>query len=164
MSKGEFISESGFTTLDNGRHLTKLTNIADDLSDAGYDQMVGTFTKVDADGNEPSDPKLRGSIRKWWNLEGFEKEADGKTYKLDKDGNRIHSDENTAACGRIIGQFANRCGIPAGESFNRKDLFNKVIGIVVKPNKISGSPEVTNFVAFDKMAAKLAVVESGYAG
>lgn len=156
-NKGEFVSQSGLQTLTTGSHLTKVTKIADAVSEShGTPQMVVTVEAVNPDGS----PNGKGSVRAWFNLKGYLKDDNGD-HVLDDDGNLQDSEENTEACMNIIGQFANRCGIPAGKSFDRSDLIGKQVGAIVaiNPKSKNKSEFVKSWVGFDRLATKLEATE-----
>lgn len=149
----EFISEEGLQTLGTGLHKVKIDKVLNAKSDYGTPQLEVTY--------KSTDEETKGqTIREWLNLEGYQKNEDG-TYVLDDDGKRIHSDENTEAAKRIVGQRAYAVGIEKGIGFNRNDLLGKELGIAVRmtqPSEYSagGSPFVKAVMSLDKLEEKRA--------
>lgn len=131
--------------LGEGQHKVTVTAIAETLSKQSNSwkdqtpQVEVQFT--DAEGR---------MITHWFNQKGYAQKkdyADGKApkgyeFRSSENGNenyaveissgkRLASESRTADCLRIIGEFANDCGIPAGEEGT---LEGKEVGIGVRKN------------------------------
>lgn len=154
--KGEqFISqESDFQTLSAGSYVGTVSKISDDVSEAhGLPQKV----------IELKDIETGATIRHWFNRKGILVDANGDLV-LDKNGNIQEDEEKTAACNNIIGQFANKAGIPKGESFGWADLMNQEVGFVVENHTYNGKAtvRVKGFYAAEMMRERLEAASADY--
>lgn len=108
--------------LDNGRHLVEITSMSFTQSAEGTNQVKAKFTGDKGVG-----------ITAWFNLEGYEKDADGN-FLRDKNGKRTIDKENTATARRILNNLACHAGIEAGNEYDIEDLVGQQIGIEVVTN------------------------------
>jgi len=84
--------------LDNGRHLVEITSMSFTQSAEGTNQVKAKFTGDKGVG-----------ITAWFNLEGYQKDADGN-FLRDKNGKRTIDKENTATARRILKVVTNDQG------------------------------------------------------
>lgn len=106
-------------------------------------------------------------ITRWFNLMGYQVDADEPTVKDDQDrdipnyltknSKRIEDKKNTEACLRIIGQLGHDAGIALDEDFEPSDLEGKEIGIKVVEDNSFGKPQLK--VAFTLPAERVSATE-----
>jgi hypothetical protein len=120
--------DDGFKLLGLGRHVVKILSVAEDSSKASDNYNDQTPQIVITFGNS------KGTIRAWYNLMGYQKDENGE-YIVDKDGNRVESDENTEAALSIFGRIAVHAGVPEGDEFDPMDLVDMELGINVVLNE-----------------------------
>lgn len=139
-----------------------------------------TFAKVNANWSDRT-PQLEVKFENesgqmlthWYNLQGYQTKADfegkavpkGITFASSENGNedyaikggaRIVSEEKTAECERIVGEFINDSGLPAGEEItDSNQLVGLQIGLMVRDGS-RGFREVH----YTKLASKVKAVEA----
>lgn len=107
--------------LADGDHKVSITSVMETESKGGTAQLEVTFKCAD------------GTIKAWYSLEGFQKDADGQ-YLVDEDGNRINDEDNTAKALEILGELGINAGLD-GES-DTDDLLGRNVGIHVITNPL----------------------------
>lgn len=131
--------------LGEGEHVVTITTVAETLSKPS--EFWKDQTPQIEIGMKDAEGKV---ITHWLNQKGYMRASDypnskapkgvefrssengNEMYAVDiKSGNRIESADRTADCERIIGEFANDCGIAAGEEGT---LEGKTVGIGVRKN------------------------------
>lgn len=114
-------SRKASNVLGAGKHVVTIVGIAEDVSSAGYAQIKMSFK--DAKG---------GVLTHYFNTVGFEKNEDG-SYKTDRKGQRIISEEMSEKCLDILGKLAYNTGIEeSDEEFDIQTLMNAEVGIAVE--------------------------------
>lgn len=136
--------ENKSSILQPGQHVVKVTTVAETNSKASSNWNDVTPQVEVVVKNSKGD-----SLTIWYNLKGYMRESDypkgapkGIEFRSSENGNegyavniktdeRIESESRTADCDKIIGEFANDCGIKAG---TEGTLEQKTVGIMVREN------------------------------
>jgi hypothetical protein len=119
MGKISFKAVKGASFIPAGKHVVEIISTAEVVSASGNKQIKVVF----------KDDKGR-MITHYYNTIAYERNAD-KSYKLDKKGDKIISEELSEKTLAIIGKLACNAGIDEDEEITADDLVGKEVGICV---------------------------------
>ena len=141
----KFVVKQGLVLPEMGAHRARVTSVTETTAKTKQKtpQLEVSFKCEDGK-----------SIRKWYNLVGWEHDAEGDVvFKNDKP---VPSKEKTADCMNILGVDAFRMGAGgADDSIDTNALVGCECGIQVEPN-INGKPSVEKIYSVEYLESILA--------
>ncbi len=143
------VAKASSVSWENGEYRLKIKSIAhEDAPNSGYEDKTPQLRVEFAD-------EKGKKITKWYNLVGYETNADGTAMVDGETGRRIISESKTATCMEILGNLAIAAGAEEGAEVTIDDLKDSEVGALVQ-NKVNSKgnsyAEIARVFSVDSLA------------